>query len=48
VLTGLTKLNYMDLYHTEFTQQGYESLRKSLQGCDINWNKDSTRRERRT
>jgi internalin A len=48
VLTGLTKLNYMDLYHTEFTQQGYESLKKSLQGCDINWNKDSTRRERRT
>jgi Leucine-rich repeat (LRR) protein len=48
VLTGMSNLHYMDLYHTEFTEQGYENLKKALPNCNINWNKDSTRRERRT
>ncbi len=42
VLSGMSKLHYMDLYHTEFSEQGYESLKKALPACDINWNKDST------
>jgi Leucine-rich repeat (LRR) protein len=48
VLTGLSKLRYIDLYHTSLSEQGYESLKKALPSCDINWNKDSTKRERRT
>jgi hypothetical protein len=44
----MSKLHYMDLYHTEFSEQGYESLKKALPGCTINWSKDATRRERRT
>jgi len=48
VLTGMSKLHYMDLYHTEFTEPGYGTLKKALPGCQINWNKDSTKRERRT
>jgi len=41
-------LRYMDLYHTSVSESGFETLKKSLSGCDINWNKDATRRERRT
>jgi len=48
VLSGMTNLKYMDLLHTEFSEQGYENLKEALPGCNINWNKDSTRRERRT
>ncbi|HTA71883.1 MAG TPA: hypothetical protein VK776_26555 [Bryobacteraceae bacterium] len=48
VLAGLGKLRYLDLYHTSLSEQGYESLKKALPSCDINWNKDSTKRERRT
>jgi hypothetical protein len=48
VLSGLSKLRYIDLYHTSLSEQGYESLKKGLPLCDINWNKDSTKRERRT
>jgi hypothetical protein len=48
LLTGMSKLNYLDLYHTGFSEQGYENLKKALPGCNINWNKDSTKRERRT
>jgi len=47
-LGALSKLRYMDLYHTEFTQQGYDSLKKALPGCTINWSKDSAKRERRS
>jgi Leucine-rich repeat (LRR) protein len=47
-LGSLSKLRYMDLYHTEFTQQGYDSLKKALPGCTINWSKDSAKRERRS
>jgi Leucine-rich repeat (LRR) protein len=47
-LGALSKLRYMDLYHTEFTQQGYDSLKKALPGCTINWSKDSVKRERRS
>jgi hypothetical protein len=48
VLSGMSKLRYTDLYHTSLSEQGYENLKKALPGCDINWNKDSTKRERRT
>ena len=48
VLTGLTKLRYIDLYHTSLSEEGYESLKKALPNCEINWSKDSTRRERKT
>jgi internalin A len=48
LLTGMSKLSYLDLYHTGFSEQGYENLKKALPGCNINWNKDSTKRERRT
>lgn len=48
LLSGMSKMHYMDLYHTEFTEQGYENLKKALPNCTINWNKDSTKRERRT
>jgi hypothetical protein len=48
VLTSLRNLHYIDLYHTALTEQGYEGLQKALPDCKINWNKDSTRRERRT
>ena len=47
-LGALSKLRYMDLYHTELTQQGYDSLKKALPACTINWSKDSTKRERRS
>ena len=48
VLTGLVKLRYVDLYHTLLSEPGFETLKKSLPDCDINWNKDSTKRERRS
>jgi Leucine-rich repeat (LRR) protein len=48
LLTRLRKLRYIDLYHTLFTEQGVQSLRKALPDCKINWSLDSTRRGRRT
>jgi len=47
-LGALSRLRYMDLYHTELTQQGYDSLKKALPACTINWSKDSAKRERRS
>jgi hypothetical protein len=47
-LSSLSKLRYIDLYHTELTQQGYDSLKKALPACAINWSKDSAKRERRS
>ena len=48
VLAGMRNLHYVDLYHTLLSEQGFEGLKKALPECKINWNKDSTRRERRT
>src|SRR5258707_2005188 len=48
VLSGFTKLRYVDLYHTEVSETGYESLKKALTGCTVNWSRDAARRERRT
>ena len=36
------------LYHTLISEQGFESLKKALPGCQINWSLDATRRERRS
>jgi hypothetical protein len=47
-LGALDKLRYIDLYHTELTQDGYASLKKALPACTVNWSKDSTKRERRS
>jgi hypothetical protein len=48
ILTGLTNLKYLDIYHTLISEQGFQLLKKALPGCRINWSLDSTRRERRT
>jgi hypothetical protein len=48
MLTGLSRLRYIDLYHTLVSEQGIQSLKKALPDCKINWNLDSTRRGRRT
>jgi hypothetical protein len=47
-MTDLHKLKYVDVYHTVISEQGFESLKKALPGCQINWSLDSTKRERRT
>ena len=48
VLAGFSGLKYVDAYHTLISQEGYESLKKSLPACKINWSLDATKRERRT
>ena len=45
---NLRKLKYVDVYHTVISEQGFESLKKALPGCQINWSLDSTKKERRT
>ena len=47
-MTDLRNLKYVDLYHTSISEQGFQSLKKALPGCQINWSLDSSKRERRT
>ena len=44
----MRNLKYVDMYHTVVSEKGFESLKKALPGCQINWSLDSTKRERRT
>jgi hypothetical protein len=47
-LGGLRALKDLDLYHTLVTEKGYEQLKTLLPACRIQYDRDSTRRERRS
>ena len=48
VMAGFRGLRYLDVYHTSITAAGAGRLRAALAGCEINFEADSARRERRT
>jgi hypothetical protein len=48
MMRGWQKLRYMDLLHTQISEEGHGSLTKALPDCEINWNLDATRQRRRT
>lgn len=48
ILTGFRALRYLDVYHTSISAAGAARLRETLAGCEINFDADSARRERRT
>ena len=48
VALGMTELRYLDIYHTSISVAGHGRLRGALPRCDINFDADSARRERRT
>jgi hypothetical protein len=41
-------MRHIDIYHTLLSQQAVSNLTKALPGCEINWAKDSGKKERRT
>ena len=47
-LGGLRGLKELDLYHTLVSEKGFEQLKALLPGCRIQYDRDSTRRERRS
>jgi hypothetical protein len=47
-LGGLRALKDLDLYHTLVSEKGFEQLKTLLPGCRIQYDRDSTRRERRS
>jgi hypothetical protein len=44
----LRALKDLDLYHTLVSEKGFEQLKTLLPGCRIQYDRDSTRRERRS
>jgi len=47
-VAALRSLKQLDLYHTLVTEKGYEKLKAALPNCEINYERDSARRERRS
>ena len=48
LLRSWRNLRYMDLLHTQISEEGHGTLTKELPNCEINWNLDATRQRRRT
>ena len=47
-LAALRSLRQLDLYHTLVSEKGFEQLKTALPDCRIQYDRDSTRRERRS
>jgi hypothetical protein len=47
-LAGIRSLRELDLYHTLVTDKGFELLKKALPECQIHYERDSAKRERRS
>ena len=47
-LSALRALRQLDLYHTLMTEKAVEQLKSVLPGCQIQYDRDSTKRERRS
>ena len=47
-LTAQKNLKYLDLYHTQLSEQGFNSVKKALPNAEINWSLDAARARRRT
>ena len=47
-LTGLRSLRQLDLYHTLVSEKGFQQLKTALPECQMHYERDSARRERRS
>jgi hypothetical protein len=47
-LMAQKNLKYLDLYHTQLSEQGFNSVKKALPNANINWSLDAARARRRT
>jgi Leucine-rich repeat (LRR) protein len=47
-LTGLRSLRQLDLYHTLVSEKGLQQLKMALPECQMHYERDSARRERRS
>ena len=47
-LASLRSLRELDLYHTLITEKGLQDLKTALPNCQIHYDRDSTKRERRS
>ena len=47
-LAEIRSLRQLDLYHTLVTDKGFERLKTALPGCQIHYERDSAKRERRS
>jgi hypothetical protein len=47
-VAALRGLKQLDLYHTLVSEKGFEQLKTALPECDIHYERDSARRERRS
>ncbi len=47
-VAALRNLKQLDLYHTLVTEKGFAQLKTALPSCEIHYERDSTRRERRS
>jgi Leucine-rich repeat (LRR) protein len=47
-LTGLRSLRQLDLYHTLISEKGFQQLKNALPNCQMHYERDSAKRERRS
>ena len=47
-LSAQKNLKDLDLYHTQLSEQGFNSVKKALPKAEINWSLDAARARRRT
>ena len=47
VLASMPALHRVNLYHTTFTEAGIARLKKALPNCEITWDRDSAKPNRR-
>jgi hypothetical protein len=47
VLGGMANLRMVNLYHTTFTENGVKRLKEKLPKCQVVWDRDSARPNRR-
>ena len=47
VLAGMPNLRMVNLYHTMFTENGVKRLKEKLPKCQVVWDRDSARPNRR-
>ena len=47
-LAEIRSLRQLDLYHTLVTDKGFEQLKSALPQCQIHYERDSAKRERRS
>jgi len=47
VLRGLQRLTKLNMYHTFLTAEGQSEMKSALPGCEITWDKESSRPNRR-